>query len=51
LAADPYTVLGVQNNASQDDIQKAYRQLAKKLNLAAFECSFTPHNILADNRF
>jgi curved DNA-binding protein CbpA len=31
LAADPYTVLGVQNNASQDDIQKAYRRLARKL--------------------
>jgi DnaJ-class molecular chaperone len=31
LAADPYTVLGVQNNVSQDDIQKAYRRLAKKL--------------------
>jgi len=31
LAADPYTVLGVKKNASQDEIQKAYRQLAKKL--------------------
>ena len=31
LAADPYTVLGVKNDASQDDIQKAYRKLAKKL--------------------
>jgi DnaJ-class molecular chaperone len=31
LAADPYSVLGVNKDASQDDIQKAYRQLAKKL--------------------
>jgi DnaJ-class molecular chaperone len=31
LAADPYTVLGVKKDASQDAIQKAYRRLAKKL--------------------
>jgi DnaJ-class molecular chaperone len=31
LAADPYQTLGVKKDASQPDIQKAYRKLAKKL--------------------
>lgn len=31
MAADPYTVLGVKKDASQGEIQKAYRRLAKKL--------------------
>ena len=31
MAADPYTILGVKKDASQDEIQKAYRRLAKKL--------------------
>jgi DnaJ-class molecular chaperone len=31
LAADPYRTLGVKKDASQDEIQKAYRRLAKKL--------------------
>jgi DnaJ-class molecular chaperone len=31
LAADPYQTLGVEKGASQEEIQKAYRQLAKKL--------------------
>jgi DnaJ-class molecular chaperone len=31
LAADPHQTLGVKKDASQDEIQKAYRALAKKL--------------------
>jgi DnaJ-class molecular chaperone len=31
LAADPYQVLGAKKDASTEDIQKAYRKLAKKL--------------------
>jgi DnaJ-class molecular chaperone len=31
LAADPYQTLGVKKDASQEDIRKAYRKLAKKL--------------------
>ena len=31
MPADPYKTLGVKKDASQEDIQKAYRRLAKKL--------------------
>jgi DnaJ-class molecular chaperone len=31
VSEDPYAVLGVKPDAAQDDIRKAYRQLAKKL--------------------
>src|ERR1700680_1163796 len=31
LAVDPYTILGVKKDAPQEEIQKAYRRLAKKL--------------------
>jgi hypothetical protein len=40
LAADPYTVLGVQNNSSQDRIPKAYRLLAKKLHPGRLRVQF-----------
>src|SRR5882757_3673483 len=31
MATDPYSTLGVKKDASQEEIQKAYRKLAKKL--------------------
>ena len=31
MSEDPYAVLGVKPEATQDEIRKAYRQLAKKL--------------------
>jgi DnaJ-class molecular chaperone len=46
LAADPYTTLGVNKNATQDDIQKAYRSLAKKLHP-----DLNPGNKVAEDKF
>jgi DnaJ-class molecular chaperone len=46
LAADPYTVLGVKKDATADQIQKAYRGLAKKLHP-----DLNPGNKSAEERF
>src|ERR1700742_222877 len=46
LAVDPYTMLGVKKHATQDDIQKAYRALAKK-----FPPDLNPGNKIAEDKF
>ena len=46
MPADPYQTLGVKKDASQDDIQKAYRRLAKKLHP-----DLNPGNELPEERF
>ena len=46
MAADPYTTLGVKKDASQDEIQKAYRRLAKKLHP-----DLNPGNKTAEDKF
>jgi DnaJ-class molecular chaperone len=46
LAADPYATLGVKKDASQADIQRAYRRLAKKLHP-----DLNPGNTAAEDKF
>lgn len=45
-AANPYSVLGVEAKATQDDIKSAYRKLAKK-----FHPDLNPGNKRAESRF
>lgn len=46
MAADPYATLGVKKDATQADIQKAYRRLAKKLHP-----DLNPGNQTAEDKF
>jgi DnaJ-class molecular chaperone len=46
LAADPYTILGLKKDVRQEDIQKSYRRLAKKLHP-----DLNPGNKQAEDQF
>ncbi len=46
MAADPYTTLGVKKQATHQEIQKAYRRLAKKLHP-----DLNPGNKIAEDKF
>ncbi len=46
MSTDPYTILGVSKTASQDEIRKAYRRLAKK-----YHPDLNPGNKEAEDKF
>lgn len=46
MSDDPYTILGVRRDAAQEDIQKAYRRLAKK-----YHPDINPGNVKAEGQF
>lgn len=46
MAEDPYTVLGLKRQASEDEVQKAYRKLAKK-----YHPDLNPGDAKAEERF
>lgn len=46
MAVDPYTTLGVKKHATQEEIQKAYRRLAKKLHP-----DLNPGDKIAEDKF
>ena len=46
MSDDPYKILGVDRKAAQEDIQKAYRRLAKKLHP-----DLNPSNKQAEEQF
>ena len=46
MAADPYTTLGVKKDATEDEIQRSYRRLAKKLHP-----DLNPGNKVAEEKF
>jgi DnaJ-class molecular chaperone len=46
LNDDPYTILGVKRDAAQEDIQKAYRRMAKK-----YHPDINPGNAKAESQF
>ena len=46
MSLDPYTILGISKTASQDEIRKAYRKLAKK-----YHPDLNPGNKEAEDKF
>jgi uncharacterized membrane protein YkvA (DUF1232 family) len=48
---DPYEILGIERNASQEDIKRAYRQLAAKYHPDKVEHLGDEFKVLAEKRF